>query len=233
MGDGFGEGCEPAQSHREIRLRRGQQRFRRQCFAACGRGKPADLDRGRKRDRGKFRARRADESRPLRCCYRCDDGNHEGRPGGAAFPARARRIKTRLRLFDSDADRRPVLARSHERRGAAVDPQQRRTFRAAQPDRPGRNSLQKFRWQNGPGVVATAARLRQDEKISAHPEHSRRSAHGLRIRFRPRVSVDGGEGLHRALSEPAREHELRPGVRQRDPVSLSRRRFQRPHDRRG
>ena len=42
----------------------------------------------------------------------------------------------------------------------------------------------------------------------------RRAAFRLRQHLHPRVPVDGGEGLRRPLHEPARQLELRPGVRQ-------------------
>ena len=55
---------------------------------------------------------------------------------------------------------------------------------------------------------------------------SRRAALGLRQHLHARVHVDGGEGLRGAVHEPARQHELRTGVRQPHSVPLSRRRLQ-------
>ena len=90
-----------------------------------------------------------------------------------------------------------------------------------------------FDGKTHPGVGAEAAGFRSDEEISAHPQHPRRPARGLRLHFRARVPMDGGEGLRRALSESAREHELRPGIREHHPVQISRRRFQGPDGGRG
>jgi dipeptidyl aminopeptidase/acylaminoacyl peptidase len=56
---------------------------------------------------------------------------------------------------------------------------------------------------------------------------------GLRQRLHARVPLDGGEGLRGAVPEPARQQQLRPGVRQRHPVPLPRRRLQGPDGRRG
>src|SRR5436190_19179726 len=72
---------------------------------------------------------------------------------------------------------------------------------------------------------AKAAWFRRAQEVSADSEHSRRATRCLRPHFRSRISVDGCEGLRGALPESARQHELRPGIRQRDPISLSRRRF--------
>ena len=113
----------------------------------AGGGNPTDLDRGRQRDRRKFRAPGPNQSRALRRRDRRDDRDHEGRPGRAAFPRGAGRVEAGVSRFDADADRRFVLARSHQRRSAPVDPQQRRIVRPAQPDRAGRNPLQELRWK--------------------------------------------------------------------------------------
>ena len=66
------------------------------------------------------------------------------------------------------------------------------------------------------------------EEVPAHPADPRRAARRLRQHLHPRVPVDGGQGLRRPLHEPARQLELRAGVRQHHPVQLSRRRLQGP-----
>ena len=82
------------------------------------------------------------------------------------------------------------------------------------------------------GWILQAARLRPVEEVSADPRNPRRAALGVRQRLHARIPVDGGEGLRRALHQSARQHDLRPGLRQHHPVPLSRRRLQGPDGRR-
>ena len=90
-----------------------------------------------------------------------------------------------------------------------------------------------FDGQQDPGLDPEAARLRPREEVPADPRDPRRAALGLRQHLHPRVPVDGGQGLRRALHQPARQHQLRAGVRQRHPVHLSGRRLQGPDGGRG
>ena len=92
------------------------------------------------------------------------------------------------------------------------------------------------------GPASTARRIQgwllhppdfdRDEEVSVHPRDSRRAALGLRQHLHARVPVDGGEGLRRAVSQSARQQQLRPGLRQRHSVPLSGRRLQGPDGRR-
>ncbi len=84
-----------------------------------------------------------------------------------------------------------------------------------------------FRRKADSSVGPEAAGFRGRQEVSNDFRHSWRSAYGLRLHLRPRVSVDGRQRLCGAVSESAREHELWPGVWQYHPVSISRRRLQR------
>src|SRR5450631_462776 len=78
-----------------------------------------------------------------------------------------------------------------------------------------------------------AARLQPDEKVSADPQYSRWPSCRLWLGFRSRVSVDGGEGIRRVVSQPARQYQLWPGFWQHHSIQISWRRLQGPDDRRG
>ena len=99
-------------------------------------------------------------------------------------------------------------------------------FSQSEPDRAGNDLVQELRRPQDPGLGAAAAGFRRGQEIPADPGYSRRPARRLRLHIRPRVSVDGRQRLRRAVSQSARQHQLRPGVRQCHPVRLSRRRFQ-------
>ena len=81
--------------------------------------------------------------------------------------------------------------------------------------------------------VQKAAELRSAQKISPNPEHSRWAARRVRLYFRSRISVDGGQGLCGPLSESTRQHHLRPGIWEHHSVSLPGGRLQRSDGRRG
>src|SRR5207249_7764118 len=114
--------------------------------------------------------------------------------------------------LDAYAHRR-FISRRFQCATAATYRCQSRALVAIEPDRAGRNHLSDVRWKEDSDVGAEAAQLRPAQKISSYSEHPRRSSCGLRLDFRARISMDGGQRLPRALSEPARQHHLRPGVR--------------------
>ena len=64
------------------------------------------------------------------------------------------------------------------------------------------------------------------QQVPDDPRDPRRAALGVRLLLLPRDPVDGGQGLRGALREPARQHVVRAGLRQRHPVPLPRRRLQ-------
>ena len=65
------------------------------------------------------------------------------------------------------------------------------------------------------------ARLRSEEEISLDPQHPRRATRRLWLGLRPRISMDGSQGLCGALHQPARLDQLRTGFRQHHSVPLS------------
>ena len=103
----------------------------------------------------------------------------------------------------------------------------------AEAERAGRSVVDELRRQEDPGLGAASARLRPVEEVSVHPRDPRRPALGVRQRLHARVPVHGGARLRRALPEPARQQQLRAGLRQHHPVPLPRRRLQGPDGGRG
>ena len=77
------------------------------------------------------------------------------------------------------------------------------------------------------GLDSQAAGVRRDEEISVHPPDPRRTALRLWQHLHARVSMDGRQGVCRALHESARQLELRPGLRQHHSIQLPWRRLQR------
>ena len=65
-----------------------------------------------------------------------------------------------------------------------------------------------------PGMDPQAARVRPVERVPGDPADSRRAPRRLRRDVHARVPVDGRPRLRRAVHEPARQHDLRAGVRQ-------------------
>ncbi len=89
-----------------------------------------------------------------------------------------------------------------------------------EPNAAGRVLVHIVRWQENPGVDSEATRFRSGEEVPAHPRYSRRTACGLRLFVLPRVSLDGREGVRRALSQSARQHFVWAGLRKHHSVSL-------------
>ena len=155
--------------------------------------------------------------------------------------ARRRRVSARRRTARRSprrSRRRPTSATSRSSRARSVgDRGSRRVqithvnddaLRGHPAERAGRDLVHELRRQEDPGLDPEAARLRPVEEVPDDPRDPRRTARGVRQHLHARVPVDGGEGLRRALHQPARQHDLRPGVRQHHSVPLSRRRLQRP-----
>ena len=107
-----------------------------------------------------------------------------------------------------------------------ADQLQRRTVQRPGADRARGDLVSELRRTPHPGLDPQAARLRSAEEVPAHPADPRRAALGLRQHLHPRVRVDGGEGLRGALHQPARQLQLRAGIRQHHPVQLPGRRLQ-------
>ena len=123
--------------------------------------------------------------------------------------------------------RRSARARRRLTRGdEAADDVQRRAVRAAHDERAGRAVVHELRRPEDPGLDPQAAGVRGGEEVSAHPPDSRRPALRLRQHVHARVPVDGRQGLRRPLHEPARQLELRAGLRQHHSVQLPGRRLQ-------
>ena len=93
-------------------------------------------------------------------------------------------------------------------------------------ERAGRAVVHELRRPEDSGLDPQAAGVRGGEEVSAHPPDPRRPALRLRQHVHARVPVDGRQGLRRPLHEPARQLELRAGLRQHHPVQLPGRRLQ-------
>ena len=120
----------------------------------------------------------------------------------------------RHRRSSDDSARRADRASDHAR--------QRRSVQGHRAERARRDLVQELRRQKIQGWILKPPDFDPVEEVSADPRDPRRPALGVRQRLHARVPVDGGEGLRRAVHEPARQHDLRPGVRQHHPVPLSR-----------
>ena len=118
------------------------------------------------------------------------------------------------------------------RKAAADHARQRRPLQRHPAERAGRNLVSELRRPEHPGLDPQTAGLRSVEEVSADSRDPRRAALRLRQRLHARVPVDGGEGLRRAVHQPARQHVVRAGLRQHHPVPLPRRRLQGPDGRR-
>ena len=110
---------------------------------------------------------------------------------------------------------------------------QRRALRAAEAVRAGGVLVHQLRRQEDSGMDPETAVVRRVAQVPAHPRDPWRTALGLRQHLHPRVPVDGREGLCGALHQPARQLELRTGLRQHHPVPLPGRRLQGPDGRGG
>ena len=71
------------------------------------------------------------------------------------------------------------------------------------------------------GFVQKPPDFDPEKAIPADFEHPRRAAHRVRLRLLPRNAMDGCEGLRRAVSEPARQHIVRRGIREHHSVQVS------------
>ena len=158
-----------------------------------------------------------------------------GRGAGSGVVHRQRhRDEVCRRHLIVDGDRRPLRLRRRDRIGVEeADHLQRRAVRQALDERAGGDLVPELRRQEDAGLDPEAAGLRRVEEVPADPADPRRAARRLRPHLLARVPVDGRPRLRGALHQPARQLELRAGVRQRHPVRLSRRRLQGPDGRRG
>ena len=145
-----------------------------------------------------------------------------------SYTADARRAEDRLRALVTDRRRRSARRST---RPTAAAPKKLTTFNdelfgQLTMNEPEEIWYTSFDGRKIQGWILKPPALRRVEEVPADPPDPRRPALGLRQHLHARVPVDGGQGLRRALHEPARQLELRPGLRQHHPVQLSGRRLQ-------
>ena len=128
----------------------------------------------------------------------------------------ALRSRARSASFDGGKSRRLTRPQRRPARGARA--------------RHGRGDLEHVLGRRAPrpGLADPPARLRPGEEVSADPRDPRRAVRQLRPALRGRDAALRRGRLRRPLRQPARQHQLRRGVRQPDPPRLSGPRLRRP-----
>ena len=214
-----------------LRLRHRRRHRRRPARAARPAPERTGLEPRRPRD--PRRRRRAGQRQP-QARRRRDRQRRQPSPRGnhdvMSYTADARRAEAR----HGRSPRRPCVGDLHVLDAAsAAAPKQLTTFNdalfgAADDERAGRDLVSRASTAGRSRAGSSSRRLRRGEEVSAHPPDPRRAALRLRQHVHARVPVDGGQGLRRPLHQPARQLELRAGLRQHHPVQLSGRRLQGP-----